>query len=144
MIERSTRLRELFLQEITRILSEVKDPGLSGFMTITDLELSKDRKTARVFYSMLGSAEDRQKTQKALDRCAPYIRKKMRGRLSIRTTPNLIFQFDDTTERASRIERLMDDLNNEDGTVRPSVELQQAQLDAIASKETKRRRKRGR
>ncbi len=144
MIERSTRLRELFLQEITRILAELKDPGLSGFITITDLELAKDRKTARVFYSMLGTEEDRKKTQKALERCAPYIRKKMRSRISIRTTPNLIFQFDETPERASRIERLMDDLNNEDAPVRPSTELQQSQLDAIASKESKRRRKRGR
>lgn len=144
MLNRSTRLRELFQVEITRILAEVKDPGLSGFMTVTDLELSKDKKTARVFYSMLGTPEDRQHTKKALERCAPFIRKRLLSRLKVRTAPQLIFSYDETPARADRIERLMDELNSENAAPRPSAELEQKMLDSIASKESKKSRKRGR
>ena len=55
MFSRNDRLRELFRTEIVKALREVKDPGLSGFLTITDVEISADRKTAKVFYSILGS-----------------------------------------------------------------------------------------
>jgi ribosome-binding factor A len=143
VFKRSTRLKELFLQEVTRAIAEVKDPGMSGFLTVTGLELSKDTKTARVYYSILGSAEDRKKTEKALERSAPFLRKTMLHRLRLKFVPKLVFVFDDTPSRANRIERLIDDLKG-DSPARPAAELEEKMLDSIASRESKKRRKRGR
>ena len=46
MYDRAERLKELFKEQVTVLLREVKDPGLTGFLTVTGLDLSPDRKTA--------------------------------------------------------------------------------------------------
>ncbi|OIO09145.1 MAG: ribosome-binding factor A [Elusimicrobia bacterium CG1_02_63_36] len=141
---RGIRLRELFLQELTSALRDVKDPGLSGFLTITDLELAKDKKTARVYFSVLGTPEDLKKTERALERSSAFLRQTIRARLRLRTVPHFVFVFDDTPSRANRIERLIDDLNRGEHTPRPAPELEEKMLGSIASREGKKRRKRGR
>lgn len=115
MFSRSDRLRELFRFEVSRALRGVKDPGLSGFLTVTDLILSPDMKTATVFYSILGSDRERQSTAKALERSAPYIRQVLRKRLSIKMIPNIVFTYDDTPEKASRIDKLLLKIEKEEG-----------------------------
>lgn len=107
MYKRSDRLRELFLGEINASLREVHDPGLSGFLTITDLSLSPDAKSARVYYSFLGSAEGRAGVQRALERAAAFIRQRLYRRLRLKFIPKLEFRFDDTPEQAHRIETLL-------------------------------------
>lgn len=141
---RGIRLQELFLQEITLAIRDIKDPGLSGFLTITGLELSKDKKSARVYFSVLGTPDDRGKTQRALERSAAFLRQTIRGRLRLRTVPHFSFVFDETPARANRIERLIDDLNRGEDSPRPSPELEEKMLGSIASRESKKRRKRGR
>ena len=115
MFSRSDRLRELFRVEIIKALQGVKDPGMSGFLTITDVELSTDKKTVNVFYSLLGSGAQRESTQAALERAAPYIRQVMRKRIHIKTIPHVLFHYDDTPQRASRIDKLLLQLEQEGG-----------------------------
>lgn len=105
MFSRDERLRELFQQEIILALRGVKDPGLSGLLTVTDLALSADRKTARVYFSVLGSERDRQGTTEALERAAPYLRQVLRKRLSLKTIPVIVFSYDDTPRRAAAVEK---------------------------------------
>lgn len=109
---RNDRLKELIKEELSVVLREVKDPGITGFMTITDVTLSADRKIARVFYSIIGSPEERESTARALVRCALYIRKLMRGRMSIKTIPQFLFVYDDTPQRASRIDKLLNQIRD--------------------------------
>ena len=115
MFARSERLRELFKTELTKALRGVKDPGLGGFMTITDLTLSPDMKTATVHYSILGSLEERESTARALERAAPYLRQVMRKRLSLKMLPHFVFSYDDTPRKASRIDKLLLDIEKESG-----------------------------
>lgn len=105
MFSRDERLRELFQQELILALRGVKDPGLSGFLTVTDLALSADRKTATVYFSVLGSERDRQTTAEALERAAPYLRQVIRKRLALKTIPNFVFSYDDTPRRAAEVEK---------------------------------------
>ena len=114
MFSRGDRLRELFRVEIAKALQGVKDPGVSGFLTITDVQLSTDGKTVNVFYSLLGSAVQKESTQKALERAAPYFRQVLRKRLSLKTIPAIAFHYDDTPQRASRIDKLLLQLEQED------------------------------
>ena len=114
MFSRSDRLRELYRVEIAKTLQTVKDPGLSGFLTVTDVELSTDGKTVTVFYSLLGSGAQHESSQKALDRAAPYIRQVLRKRLTVKMIPTIVFHYDDTPKRASRIDKLLLQLEQED------------------------------
>ncbi len=110
---RSDRLKELFKEEIALALRGVKDPGLGGFLTVTDLELAADRKTCTVFYSILGSENERQNARKALERAAPYIRQVLRKRLALKMIPHISFVYDDTPKKASRIDKLLLDLEKD-------------------------------
>ncbi len=114
MFSRSERLRELFRVELSKALRGVKDPGLLGFMTVTDLELSPDMKTATVYYSILGSLEQRASTAKALERASPYLRQVLRKRLTLKMIPQLAFVYDETPQKASRIDKLLLDIERED------------------------------
>lgn len=114
MFSRSDRLRELFRAEIIKALQGVKDPGLSGFLTVTDVQLSNDSKTVNVFYSLLASAVQRESTQAALERAAPYMRQVLRKRMSIKLIPTIVFHYDDTPKNASRIDKLLLQIEDED------------------------------
>ncbi len=113
MYSRSDRLKELFREEVILALRGVKDPGLSGFLTITDVELSQDKKTLRVFYSLMGSEREKHGTAKALERAAPYIRQVLRKRLALKLIPQVVFLFDETPQRASRIDKMFLKLEEE-------------------------------
>lgn len=116
MFARSDRLRELFRAEITLALRGVKDPGLSGgLLTVTDLSLSPDMKTATVYYSVLGSKRQLESSSKALERASPYLRQVLRKRLTLKNIPELRFVFDDTPRRASRIDQILLRLERETG-----------------------------
>lgn len=145
MYKRSVRLRELFLQAISTTIREVKDPGLgSGILTFTDLTLASDMKTARVYYSLLGTPEDRRATQKALERSEGFIRKKLFGKLRLKFIPKLTFTFDKTPAEAHRIESLLSRINAEKAPPgeAPAAELSDARLNALASTRSRRRKRR--
>jgi len=113
MYDRGERLKELFKELVTELLRQVKDPGLTGFLTVTDLELSADRKTATVYYSVMGSDAQREGAGKALERAAPYLRALLKKKVTIKTIPNLKFAYDDTPKKASRIDELIHKLEKE-------------------------------
>jgi ribosome-binding factor A len=115
MYSRNDRLKELYRELVTKLLREVKDPGLAGFLTVTDLTLSVDRKTATVHYSILGTEEQREAAARALERAAPYLRSLLKKQVTVKVVPNLIFQYDDTPKKASRIDELLNKLDRERG-----------------------------
>lgn len=115
MFERNERLNELLLRELSELLRSVKDPGLSGLVTLTGLELAKDRRSARVFYSVLGGEHERESTSRALSRAADFLRMRLKERVSLRSLPQLSFAYDPTPERADRIERLLSRIEGERG-----------------------------
>jgi ribosome-binding factor A len=115
MFDRGERLKELFKELITELLREVKDPGLTGFLTVTDLQLSADRKNATVYYSIMGSDAERASAAKALERAAPYLRSLLKKKVTVKVVPQLLFKFDETPRKASRIDALLNKLEKERG-----------------------------
>ena len=97
------------------VQSRVKDPRL-GFVTITGCRVSKDLKVARVFVSVLGSDEERVISMATLNRASPFLRRELASQLSMRHTPELIFDYDDSIERGTRISKLLDDLKENEET----------------------------
>jgi len=116
MIERTKRLETLFLGEINTIISRMVASGsFSGFITITGVRISKDLATARVFYSVLGSDEDRKNAAKNLSALRGEIGALLRHRLHIKRIPSFTFQPDDTPEKASRVEKIFSKIEKDNG-----------------------------
>lgn len=116
MFSRNDRLKELYKELVSKLLREVKDPGLTGFLTVTDLTLSVDRKTATVYYSILGSDAERAAAGKALERAAPYLRALLKKQVTVKVVPTLVFAYDETPRKASRIDELLNKLDKERGS----------------------------
>ncbi len=82
---------------------ELRDPGLNGVVSITDVELTSDLKYARVYVSALGGEEERNAAVAALTRAAGFLRRELGKRLHIRQIPELQFRPDASLERGERI-----------------------------------------
>ena len=110
---RIDRLNQQLQREIALILQhELKDPRL-GFVTIIQVELSNDLSHAKVLYSCLGSPEDRARSQEALDDAAGFVRSLIKRRLRIKTTPEIVFRYDDAMARAMKTHELLDELKRQ-------------------------------
>lgn len=84
----------------------VKDPRL-GFITVTDVRLTGDSREASVFYTVLGSDEDRAGTAAALRSATGLIRSQVGKQLGLRFTPTLAFFEDAVPENARQIDDLL-------------------------------------
>ncbi len=107
---RVERLTQQLQQEIAVIIHrELKHPGL-GFVTITRMELSKDLRHAKVGFSCLGDAEERLRSQEALDRSTPFIHSLLKKRFRLKVIPELVFRYDasieDSIALSEKFERL--------------------------------------
>lgn len=92
---------------------EVHDPGI-GFITITRVQVTPDLQLARVFYTTLGSDEQRRATAKALHRASPFLRRQIGQRLRLRRAPVIEFFFDKSVEHQERVERLLQEIHDAD------------------------------
>jgi ribosome-binding factor A len=143
MFDRSSRLQALFLEELSKLVGELKDPGMSGLVTLTGLELSPDRKTAKVFFSVLGSSLDKEGTARALDRSSGYLHGALLRRLDVKVVPRLRFLFDETPRRAHRIENLLSRIRSQDDPAEPGP-AETDGIEALGSRARSRPRKRPR
>ncbi len=110
---RQDRLADQIKKEVAEILQFViKDPRL-GFVTVTDVELSKDLKYARVFFSSMGSQEERAKSAKVLERTKGVVQAELGKRIHARKTPIITYKIDKSLERGQRINELLEQIKNE-------------------------------
>lgn len=92
------------------IQRELKDPRI-GFTSITRVEVSRDLSVAKVFVSVLGSAESAQSTLEGLSHAMGFLRGEIGRRLKLRHAPELDFRLDQSIEKSMVIQRLMQDLH---------------------------------
>jgi len=106
---RQRRGGEVIKEAITEALArDVSDPRL-GFVTITGVEPSPDFAVATVFVTALNKAQ-REPSLRALESARGLLQRKVGQALQTRQTPHLEFVYDDTEDRARRIERLIDEI----------------------------------
>ncbi len=110
---RAVRVGDLLQREISEILErELKDPRI-GFLTITRVELSDDLKWARVFYSVFGTEEEREKSHEGLQSATGFIKRLLGERTRLKYLPDIVFLFDDSLEKGREILSILDDLKDE-------------------------------
>ena len=107
---RTRRIAEQIQRELAEIIRhEMKDPGVGGLVTITEVEVSPDHSHAKVFFTRLGDESLIQETSAGLRRAAGFLRTKLAQRLKLRTVPQLEFKYDVSVERGVRLSRLIDE-----------------------------------
>lgn len=94
------------------LATEVRDPGI-GLITITRVKVTADLSLARVYWTVLGEGKELKDTAKALARAVPFLRHLLSQRLTLRRTPELKFQYDESVAAQDRIERIIQDLHAE-------------------------------
>ena len=105
--KRLDRVNQLIREEISRLLQrELKDPRL-GFVTVTDVETSKDLRVAKIFVSVLGDEAQWKASMAALESAKGFVRNWLRQNLDLRVTPTLDFRADHSLEHAARIQSLL-------------------------------------
>ena len=107
---RPERVGDLIRTELSELLArQVKDPGI-GFLTITYVKVSADLQVARAYFTVLGDAQVRRESAKALERAKPFLRRQLAARLQLRRAPQLAFQYDESIGRQERIETLLEEI----------------------------------
>ena len=109
---RIARINELLLQEISLHVMKRQHPDV-GFVTFTGVQTTDDLKEAKVFYSVLGEEEDRQRTARALDSLRHELIVGMRHLESLKYIPHLHFVYDDTPARAARVHEILERVQKE-------------------------------
>ena len=104
---RARRLAERIQQIVARMLdTRIKDPRL-GFVTVTDVRVTGDLQNATVFYTVLGSDEERAASAAALASAKGLIRSEVGKQTGIRLTPTLEFVPDAVPETAASLEEAL-------------------------------------
>ena len=105
--KRAQRVGELILHELANVITnELKDPRV-GFVTVTEVRVTGDLRSARVFVSILGPPEQRAASIDGLRAAAGYLKHILSERLELRWVPDLAFEADESLDRAQRLESIM-------------------------------------
>lgn len=110
---RSERVAQMVTRHLAMIMrNEVRDPRVTS-LTITDVEVSKDLRQAKVFVSnMLDDNEDISDVMQGLDHAGGFLRRKLAAVIDMRHCPNLIFSYDDSISQGAKMSALIDQALN--------------------------------
>jgi ribosome-binding factor A len=110
--DRMRRVNEAVREVLSDAIKLLKDPRV-GFVTITDVRTSPDLRHARVYVSVLGPESERAATMDGLASAHGVLQSVVNRELRMKRTPTLDFVYDDTAERADRLERMLADMETE-------------------------------
>ena len=111
--KRQQRVRGLLIEELTILVgSELEDPKLS-FVTVTDVIVSKDLHNVRVYVNHQDENVSRRELLSRLEKAIPYVRGKIAERLTLRTVPEISFEYDESALRAARLTEILSQIAGE-------------------------------
>ena len=113
MSVRQEKIQAQLVQELSDMIRrDLKDPRL-GFVTVTDAEISRDLRHAKVYVSVLGDEEARKQSLKALNSAVGLLRGEFARRAHLRVAPEIEFRFDEGIERGQRIFELLHSIEDD-------------------------------
>lgn len=111
---RLAKVKELIKEEVSNIiLTEIKDPRI-GIVTLTDIYLSPDLRSCKIFVSTLGSDEESQMSVSILNKAAGYIRHHIKKRMRIKFIPEFSFEFDPSIKEGTKVLQLIEEIKKQD------------------------------
>jgi ribosome-binding factor A len=104
---RMRRVDEAMREVLSDVIAkDLKDPRI-GFVTVTAVNTSRDLRHARVYVSVLGDQRAREQTLDGLRSAHGYLQGAIASELTLKRTPSLVFEYDETVARAARLTELM-------------------------------------
>ena len=107
---RLLRVRELLKREIGEAIRREIPVQQAGLVSVTDVDVGGDLKNAKVYLSLLGTAEQKKTAFKLLNENRPRIKSLVAKTVVLKYTPKLKFVFDDSVERGNRVVRIIEEL----------------------------------
>jgi ribosome-binding factor A len=92
----------------------LRDPRI-GYITITGVKVSPDLRVAKVFYSMIGTEQERADTQKGLEAAKGFVRREVTSTVNLRVSPEIFFSFDASVGEGDKIDRLLREVRSKEG-----------------------------
>ena len=109
---RQDRVKEQIMRELAELVrTGLKDPR-AGFITINDVEVTRDYSHATVHYTVLNDAQ-REVTEEALEHAKGFLRSELSKRIRVFRTPELHFVYDESLARGMNISQLIDKVSEE-------------------------------
>lgn len=105
---RLDRIEEEVKKELANIIRELKDPRISGVISVVAVDVTKDLRFAKAHISVLGSEEQRQSSIKGITAAAGFIRREIGRRVELRHTPEFTFKLDNSIEYGAHINKIIE------------------------------------
>ena len=113
---RTERVGSLIKEEIGMLFTrEYRDPAL-GLITVTEVHMTPDLRIAKIYISIMGNAEVKERTLAMLEHNKYAIRAFIGSHLRLKFTPSVQFYVDETLDRVERIDQLIKQIHKNDGT----------------------------
>ena len=104
------RIDEEYKKELSQIIGyELKNPNVTGLISVTKVKVTSDLKFAKVYVSILNSKNVKD-TLAGLKKSSGYIRTELAKRVNLRNTPELIFELDDSIEYGAKIDSILKEI----------------------------------
>ncbi|MBO5489482.1 MAG: 30S ribosome-binding factor RbfA [Eubacterium sp.] len=114
---KNIRINSEVQKEMSMIIREdLKDPRIHPMTSVMAVEVTPDLKFAKIYVSVLGDDEAKEKTMQGLKKSASFARHQLASRMNLRNTPELTFVLDTSIEYGVTMSKRIDELNhrNED------------------------------
>ena len=120
---RPDRVAAAIRESVATFLTDgVKDPRVTGLVTVTGVDVTRDLRHARVHVSIMGTEAEKKETMEGLASLAGHLRAKLSRTMRLRVAPELEFRYDPSIERAARIDSLLEQVRTPDPPPDPSGE----------------------
>lgn len=107
---RASRTEEDVKRELSDIMRSLKDPRITGLLSIVKLDLSKDLSSCKVYISSMDGLEAAKSAVKGLTSAAGFIKYELNSRLKLRRLPEFSFVADDSIAHSADIAKMLNDL----------------------------------
>lgn len=107
---RINRINEEYRKELSYIIDQkLKNPNVTGMISVTKVKVTNDLKYAKIYVSILNSKNIKE-TLEGLKKSSGYIRSELAKKINLRNTPELIFELDESLEYGAKIDSILKDL----------------------------------
>ena len=108
------RIDEEYRKELSQIIGyELKNPNITGMISVTKVKVTPDLKYAKVYVSILNSKNIKE-TMEGLKKSSGFIRTELAKRINLRNTPELVFELDESLEYGARIDSILNEIKNKE------------------------------
>ena len=116
------RVNEELMKAISHIITyELKNPDVTGMISVTRVKVTPDLKYAKVYVSLLNS-KSIEKTMQGLKESAGFMRSQVAKIVNLRVTPELVFEYDDSIEHGEKIDNILKQISEQDKELKTKLD----------------------